>query len=351
MRRRIRTLLHAMALAWASAAQAGEGQLEIHQACVAAGCFEGDAPGFPVTLAVSGSYRLTSHLVVPDADTTAIEFGPDADRSTLDLAGFTLFGPNTCSPLLSSCTAPGAGQGIATHSGTSDVTLRDGRIVGMGDHGVHLRSRSFVRGVSAQGNGGVGIAVGPFSSVLDSQSIQNGSGGIRVEENASGTQFDNAGRSLLRGNLAVENGVLDGAPDLEGGRDGGGNVCSDARCAGRQRRYFLTTQPVLGSDAGSNCGDGFHVASVWELANPSALLYEDRLGFDPDAGTGPPAGVPGWAYVDPAGGHCADFTGSGTGSTLELERDAALQDVGPWDVSSGASCTSTQRRVWCVEDR
>lgn len=36
--------------AFAPAATAGEGVVEINAVCAAAGCFQGDAPGFPVTL-------------------------------------------------------------------------------------------------------------------------------------------------------------------------------------------------------------------------------------------------------------------------------------------------------------
>ena len=35
----------------------------------------GDAPGFPVTITLPGSYRLSSNLIVPNADTTAILIG------------------------------------------------------------------------------------------------------------------------------------------------------------------------------------------------------------------------------------------------------------------------------------
>ena len=33
----------------------------------------GDTPGFPVTISQPGSYRLTGNLIVPDANTTAIQ--------------------------------------------------------------------------------------------------------------------------------------------------------------------------------------------------------------------------------------------------------------------------------------
>ena len=56
---------------------AGEGVLEINQACAVnpvTGCFSGDAPGFPVTIDGSAgrSYLLTGDLVIPDPDTSGI---------------------------------------------------------------------------------------------------------------------------------------------------------------------------------------------------------------------------------------------------------------------------------------
>ena len=53
----------------------------------------GDAAGFPVTISESGSYRLNSNLVVTSPATTVIEI--TANDVTLDLAGFSIIGPNT----------------------------------------------------------------------------------------------------------------------------------------------------------------------------------------------------------------------------------------------------------------
>ena len=47
----------------------------------------GDTPGFPVTISQPGSYKLSSNLTVPDADTTAIQI--TSNNVTLDLNGFT----------------------------------------------------------------------------------------------------------------------------------------------------------------------------------------------------------------------------------------------------------------------
>jgi hypothetical protein len=44
-----------------------------------------------VVLTLAGSYRLTSNLVVPDANTDAIDV--NADEVTIDLNGFSIIGP------------------------------------------------------------------------------------------------------------------------------------------------------------------------------------------------------------------------------------------------------------------
>jgi hypothetical protein len=77
-------------------AGAGDGVLEINQACVAAGCFAGDAPDFAVEItpqAPAGSFRLTSDLVVLTENTTAISV--TRSGTSIDLAGFGLHGPTS----------------------------------------------------------------------------------------------------------------------------------------------------------------------------------------------------------------------------------------------------------------
>src|SRR5262245_7283616 len=79
----------------AQVAPASDGVLEVNQACAtsAAGCCPGDAGCFPITISQAGSYRLTSSLDVP-ASTTGIQI--DAPNVNLDLSGFEVRGPNTC---------------------------------------------------------------------------------------------------------------------------------------------------------------------------------------------------------------------------------------------------------------
>src|ERR1022692_224651 len=69
----------------------------------------GDAPGFPVTISVPGSYRLSGNLTVPDQNTTAIQIA--ADNVTIDLNGFSILGPTVCTgtPAVTSCGPKGSG--------------------------------------------------------------------------------------------------------------------------------------------------------------------------------------------------------------------------------------------------
>src|SRR5438067_8861679 len=72
-----------------------DGVVLINQnAALAGNVTPGDTPGFPVTISLPGSYKLSSNLVVPDANTTAIEIV--ADDVKLDLNGFSIIGPTVC---------------------------------------------------------------------------------------------------------------------------------------------------------------------------------------------------------------------------------------------------------------
>ena len=70
------------------AAFAVDGVLEINHTCATqTGCFPGDAAGYPVTIAQTGSYRVTSNLTSP-IDKGAITIS--AHSVTLDLGGFVV---------------------------------------------------------------------------------------------------------------------------------------------------------------------------------------------------------------------------------------------------------------------
>jgi hypothetical protein len=139
-----------------------------------------DTPGFPVVISLPGSYRLAGNLEVPDASTTAIQI--TADNVTLDLNGFTISGPNTCTPNPLHCTYVGAaGIGVmavgpANVVSPANVKVMNGVVRGMGSHGIRmLGDGTLVRNVVSMSNGGPGIVVGA-GSVIDSVANLNASG-------------------------------------------------------------------------------------------------------------------------------------------------------------------------------
>lgn len=125
-----------VALGASGGARAGDGRIEINQAlALAGGVTPGDPPGFPVELQTAGSYVLTSDLVntTTSAGIAVRATGP----VTVDLAGFTLRGPATCTGVGSSLScSPVTGYGIdntsAPPEGTWPVIVRNGRIEGYG---------------------------------------------------------------------------------------------------------------------------------------------------------------------------------------------------------------------------
>ena len=91
-------VLPLLTLALALPAFAVDGVVEINQTCaVNTGCFSGDAAGFPVTISQTGSYRLTSDLSQTTTTNHTIHITNTAQNVTIDLNGFSIQGPNSCS--------------------------------------------------------------------------------------------------------------------------------------------------------------------------------------------------------------------------------------------------------------
>lgn len=177
-----RPLLLALAGALSIATFAGAGVREIDQACALPGCFPGDGPGFPITIAAGGEYRLTSNIDTRGAaspeNVTAIEVLSSVSGADIDLNGFEVRGPVLCVQGVPSCSPVGSGSGVR---GASGVSVRDGSVRGFGANGVSLGGAGRIEHVRAWDNGGVGIyAFGEGSVVVDSLSFRNGNDGIET---------------------------------------------------------------------------------------------------------------------------------------------------------------------------
>jgi len=130
------------------------------------------------------------------------------------------------------------------------------------------------------------------------------------------------------------------------------------------RSYYLTITAHAGDSALTACANGFHMASLWEILDPSNLRYETALGrAEDDSGGGPPANAQGWvrtgfpASADgavPGTANCSAWTSSlpgEFGTTVLLNsawNDPPPAAMGPW-LAVRHLCNDP-RWVWCVED-
>ena len=218
-------------------ARALDGVVEINQAATAAGGITpGDAAGFPVTLSVSGSYRLTGNVrLFASRSATTDGIVVTAADVTIDLNGFTLF----CEASQLGNTVPcsqAIGTAVGIHGLAENVTVRNGVVRGWSQEGVLLGSKSLIeelrvldngtagvtaehsviQNVVASNNGGDGI-VGRSSVIQGCGAFENGDDGIWavrgtvvLESNSIGNAGNgvraNLGSSLLRNNLRQNSG-------------------------------------------------------------------------------------------------------------------------------------------------
>ena len=203
----------------------------------------GDGPGFPVTLSVPGSYKLTGNLVVPAGPSGIVV---TATGVTLDLNGFNIGGPITCSrngaTASVTCSAP-----TATNYGVEFTTggnvVRNGSVRGFStgvrflgadllenllveqnfSSGVQSPSfvgaRTLIRGVRVQLNGGHGMVVSA-TLVQGSTSAANGGHGLYGGRTVvyDSVSVDNKGAGFTGNNIVV------GRTQSEGNK--GGNYVS-----------------------------------------------------------------------------------------------------------------------------
>jgi hypothetical protein len=277
-------------------ALAVDGVLEINQACATGpGCFSGDAPGFPVTLSASGSYRLTGNLNFNPAlgppTENFIEITGDDVR--LDLNDFSI----RCRNALSGELCPrGSVSGIVVSG--SNVEIRHGSLVGMphagirstgfaeqarvtdltvrssGSTGIDVRAPARVEGCTVREAGGRGIWISDTAvkglaeaSVVTGNVVSgSGSDGIRV-----------GNQSIVRDNVSARN------------QEAGFHVGDDSVVQGntanfngqegfRLKSYLFTAGLARGNVATGNTGYGMDMGPSW--------AFSDNVLLDNNGGTG-----------------------------------------------------------------
>jgi hypothetical protein len=167
-------------LSASGAANAGDGRIEINQAAATAGSVTpGDAPGFPVTISEPGSFRLTGNLLVSSAS-TAISI--EAQNVSLDLGGFSVAGPNSCSGYpTNTCTTTGGNAGIVANANAHQVRVENGVVRSFNGRGVWLLgASSSSENLRVLVNGDTGIVLGGAGRVVRCVSLANYDMGIFV---------------------------------------------------------------------------------------------------------------------------------------------------------------------------
>jgi hypothetical protein len=126
-------------------------------------------------------------------------------------------------------------------------------------------------------------------------------------------------------------------------------------------KYYLTqSSNHNGSQPLDACASGYHMASLWEILDPSAVRYDPYWGDSrADSGQGPPTVTAGWVRTGynrnngsvPGQANCnawTSTTGYGTVVSLPFNWTPASQDVHVWDAAFRAC--SNQAAVWCIAD-
>ena len=151
----------------------------------------GDTPGYPVTISLSGSYRLSGNLTVPNENTTAIDVTGAASMVSIDLNGFAIIGPTACDVAIPPVCSPvaadpgnifGPGDGVRSNIDGS-LTVRNGTIRGMGRVAVFVSGAPLVivDQVQIRDNGLGGLFIG-IGNVTNSVVSRNGGNGITLNQ-------------------------------------------------------------------------------------------------------------------------------------------------------------------------
>jgi hypothetical protein len=126
------------------------------------------------------------------------------------------------------------------------------------------------------------------------------------------------------------------------------------------RHYYLTNFSVTGNQATTACSSGYHLASLWEIYDPSNMKYDTShpdAYTKADSGSGPPSSWYGWVRSGydsststiPGTGNCSAWTGTtGSGTIARLNSNWLTSQgaVDPWEPDFW-SCTGTVP-AWCI---
>jgi len=132
----------------------------------------------------------------------------------------------------------------------------------------------------------------------------------------------------------------------------------------KSRKFYRTKESFDGSQALTACARGYHMTSLWEIHEPSTLIYDIKLGeVRDDSGSGPPEGFLGWIRTGntsisnsgiPGIANCSAWTtnaGGINGTMVQLGTDwnDSSTAISPWQALLFSCDTFTG--VWCVSNK
>lgn len=131
-----------------------------------------------------------------------------------------------------------------------------------------------------------------------------------------------------------------------------------------RRSFYLTTSRYGAVQAPNACAADYHMASMWEILDPSNLRYDTTLGVtQQDTGGGPPSIQFGWVRTARSAtavgiegvGNCRAWTSNSAddhGTAVMLggiwRPEAGSSPIDPWRAAS-ATC-DLDVAVWCVQN-
>ena len=127
------------------------------------------------------------------------------------------------------------------------------------------------------------------------------------------------------------------------------------------RQFYLTSENFDGDQVLNACAAGYHMASLWEITDPSNLNYNTALGRTrPDSGQGPPfewgwvrTGYESYSSAINGRANCDSWTDDydldfGTMASLPSDWAGGEDHIGVW-TTLVLPC-DIPVAVWCIED-
>jgi hypothetical protein len=299
-----------------------DGVVLINQTAVTkGGVTPADTPGFPVTINARGSYRLSGNLTVSGAgsqDVTAINI--TANDVTIDLNGFSIRGPAICSgtppDTVVECTPIGSGVGIDSPGGRN-ITVINGTICGMCNHGINLGNAARVERVTVRSNGRVGILVGNNSVVSGSTVEFNRLDGIIASSAVTVTgSMVNSNLSGISADSGVVNNSTVNSQRSDGIRMNEGTVTGNTANSNGGNGIRIDNGTVIGNTANSN--GIFGISNVGTASNNTASFNDDDGMLASGVVTGNTANSNGGSGINATGVVTGNAAFSNTGFGLDL---------------------------------